>query len=116
VEDDPFVAQLVSDMVLSAGAGVEVFSLGSCLLKSANLMNFKAIILDLSLPDIDGFDLMDKLASKHGSTALLLMSGHDQVVVRAARTYGNGLGLKMCGGLTKPFSKKELFAVLGLPL
>ena len=110
------MAQLVSDMVLSGGADVEVFTLGSDLLKSANLLYFKTIILDLSLPDIDGFDLMDKLARKSIDIPLALMSGHDQVVVRAARIYGNGLGLNMCGGLTKPFSKNELFAVLGLPL
>jgi two-component system OmpR family response regulator len=115
VEDEPYMAQLVSDMLLSGGADVEIFQLGSDLLKSVNLLNFRLIILDLSLPDIDGFDLMDKLASKYIGMSLVLASGHDQAVVRAATIYGNGLGLKICAGLTKPFSRDELFAAVGLP-
>jgi hypothetical protein len=44
------------------------------------------------------------------------MSGHDLAVVRAAKIYGNGIGLQMRGALTKPFTKYELFKALGLPL
>ena len=115
VEDDPFMAELVSDM-LSSGGGVDVsvFMLGEDLLKSDDLPNFKAVILDLSLPDICGFDLMDKLAADHLESAILLMSGHDLVTVRAAKIYGTGIGLKVRGAITKPFTKAELLAALGL--
>jgi CheY-like chemotaxis protein len=114
VEDDPFMAELVSDMLASSGVEVEVFMLGTGLLKSANLHQFKAIVLDLSLPDIDGFDLMDNLAEHAAGMSVVLMSGHDLATVRAAKIYGNGIGLKMRGALTKPFTKVELFAALGL--
>ena len=114
VEDDPFMAQLVSDMLISAGADVEVFALGAELLKCAHLLQFKAIVLDLSLPDIDGFDLMDHLAEDTIGMSVVLMSGHGLSTVRAAKIYGNGIGLAMRGALTKPFTKDELFAALGL--
>jgi two-component system response regulator CiaR len=116
VEDDPFMAQLVSDMLAASGVGVDVFMLGADLLNSPDILKFKAIILDLSLPDIDGFDLMDKLAADAIGLSIVLMSGHDLATVRAAKIYGTGLGLKMCGALTKPFTQGELFAALGLPL
>jgi two-component system OmpR family response regulator len=116
VEDEPFMAQLVSDMLASGGADVEVFTLGTDLLKNRDLLKFKAIILDLSLPDIEGFDLMDELASRNSGLSVVLMSGHDLAVVRAAKIYGNGIGLQMRGALTKPFTKYELFKALGLPL
>jgi FixJ family two-component response regulator len=108
------MAQLVSDMLASGDADAEVFLLGADLLKSAELFKFKTIILDLSLPDIDGFDLMDKLAEETVGMSVVLMSGHDLATVRAAQIYGTGLGLVMRGALTKPFSKGELFAALGL--
>jgi DNA-binding response OmpR family regulator len=114
VEDEPFMAEMVGDMLTSRGVDVEVFHHGADLLKSANLRKFKAIVLDLSLPDIDGFVLMDRLAADAVSVCLLLMSGHDLAIVRAAKIYGNGIGLNMRGALTKPFAREELFAALGL--
>jgi CheY-like chemotaxis protein len=85
-------------------------------LKSPNLQWFKAVILDLSLPDIDGFELMNTLAADAEGMPMVLMSGHDLAVVRAAKIYGNGLGLRVRGALTKPFTRDQLFAALGLLL
>ena len=116
VEDDAFMAELVCDMLATLDVDVEVFPLGKDLLKSENLFKFKIIILDLSLPDIDGFDVMEKLANECIGMSLVLVSGHDLAVVRAAKIYGNGLGLRVRGALTKPFSKEELSITLGLSL
>jgi two-component system response regulator TctD len=115
VEDDPFMAQLVGDMLTSGGVDAQIFASGADLLKCPGLLNFKAIILDLSLPDIDGFDIMDRIAAQYVGMSLVLMSGHNLATVRAAKIYGNGIGLKIRGALTKPFTKGELFAALGLP-
>jgi CheY-like chemotaxis protein len=114
IEDEPFMAQLVGDMLTSGGVDVEVFSLGSDFLKRQRHKNFKAFILDLSLPDIDGFEVMDKLADDFIGISIVLMTGHDLAVLRAAKIYGNGLGLKIRGTLTKPFSREQLFSALGL--
>jgi CheY-like chemotaxis protein len=115
VDDNPFMAQLVSDMLSSCNIDSEVFANGLDLLKSANLPRFKTIILDLSLPDIDGIELMTKLATGPNSSAVLLISGHNPSVVRAAKLYGREIGLTMRGALSKPFSRADLFAALGLP-
>jgi DNA-binding response OmpR family regulator len=117
VEDEPFMAELVSEMLTSSDADVdvEVFPLGADLFKSPGLLNFKAILLDLSLPDMAGFDIMDKLATLASKSSILVMSGHDHALVIAARIYGNGIGLRMRGALTKPFTRVQLRAALGLP-
>ena len=116
VDDDPFMAQLVSDMLSSGGVESQIYGLGLDLLKSADLRKFKSIVLDLSLPDIGGFDIMDKLAADAIGCSVLVMSGHDTATVRAANIYGKGIGLKMLGALAKPFSRSDLFDALGLPL
>ena len=108
------MAEMVRDMLTSRGIDVEVFYNATDVLKSANLRNFKTVVLDLSLPDIDGFVLMDKLADQAFYAPMLLMSGHDIAIVRAAKIYGNGIGLHVRGALTKPFTQAELFAALGL--
>ena len=110
------MAELVSEMLLSSEVDVEVFPLGADLLKSPGLLNFKGIVLDLSLPDMEGFDIMDQLASLASKSSILVMSGHDHAIVIAARIYGNGIGLRMRGALTKPFTRGQLLAALGLPV
>lgn len=116
VEDQPLMAELVSEMLTSAGSEVEVevFTLGQHLLKSKNLKNFKAVIMDLSLPDIDGFDLMEQLAVDNKGLPIVLMSGHQPVVVGAAALYADGVGLNVLAALNKPFTMEQLLGSLGL--
>jgi FixJ family two-component response regulator len=114
VDDEPPFAQLVGDTLSSSGAMVEVFRGGLDFLKNSNLMRFKSIVLDLSLPDIDGFDLMKDMALKARGMPVVLMSGHDISVVHAAKIYGNAIGLNVCAALTKPFTRDELFCAVGL--
>lgn len=116
VDDQPLMAELVSEMLTSAGSDVqvEVFLLGYPLLKSKNLKNFKAVIMDLSLPDIDGFDLMEQLAVDNKGLSVVLMSGHQPAVVRAASLYADGVGLNVLAALNKPFTMERLLSSLGL--
>jgi FixJ family two-component response regulator len=118
VDDEPFMSQLVSDMLTSVDVNVdvdvEVFLLGTDFLQSLNLLKFKTIILDLSLPDIDGFEIMDRLAAEAIGISVLLISGHKSATIDAARIYGRGIGLNMLGALSKPFTRNELFSGLGL--
>ena len=114
VEDEPFMAKLVCEMLFELDARPQVFSGGMDLLKCADRFGFHTILLDLSLPDIDGFDLMEKLAAQSTGLPVLLMSGHDTAVLNAAQLYGNGLGLNVRGALSKPFTQTNLIAALGL--
>ncbi len=116
VEDDPFMSELVCDMLFDINAQPQVFAGGLELLKSADRLTFHTILLDLSLPDIDGFDLMEELAAQSPGLSLLLLSGHDLDVLSAAKLYGDGLGLNVRGVLCKPFTKAELLGELGLSI
>lgn len=102
-------------MLSKAAVDVQVFHLGRDLLRCADLPKFQTIILDLSLPDIDGFDQMDALAMRHSGHSILLISAHSQEVLSAARLYGDGIGLNVIGTLQKPFSRSDLYKALGMP-
>jgi two-component system C4-dicarboxylate transport response regulator DctD len=114
IEDEPFMAELVHNMLAHLDWQVEVFPLGADLLTCPHLMQFNTLVLDLSLPDIDGFDLMDRLAAMALPGSLLLMSGHSQAALHASLLYGNGIGLQVKGILCKPFSRDELCMALGM--
>jgi FixJ family two-component response regulator len=116
VDDDPSMIKLVSLMLSNANIRLETFMTGAALLKSAALKNYNTIILDLSIPDAEGFHIMDKLVIKNITATILLISGHDHVILMAAKAYGDGMGLNLCGALRKPFTQPDLLAALGLPL
>jgi FixJ family two-component response regulator len=116
VDDDPLMIKLTRLMLTNADVNLETFMSGTALLKSSALNKFNTIILDLSIPDAEGFHIMDKLVVKNITANIVLISGHDHAILMAAKAYGEGVGLNMCGALRKPFTQQNLFAALGLPL
>ncbi len=114
VDDEPFMADLIRDMLSSTDAEVEIFLQGKAFLKSQRLAEFQTLILDLSLPDIDGFDLMDRIAPMGLGCSIVLMTGHAQAALSASKVYGNAIGLDVRGAFCKPFSRDELLMAIGL--
>jgi DNA-binding response OmpR family regulator len=72
-------------------------------LKLALNNDYDAIILDLNLPDISGFDVCRELRAKGNSTPILILSGEEKVMskIRLLDAGANDY-------LTKPFSLGEL--------
>jgi EAL domain-containing protein (putative c-di-GMP-specific phosphodiesterase class I)/signal transduction histidine kinase/FixJ family two-component response regulator len=78
------------------------------------LAHFKpsAIVLDLSLQDTDGIELLHRLATLHASASIVLLSGFDARVLRTALRVGRELGLRMVDALQKPIPLNQLEHVL----
>ncbi len=114
VEDEPLVAHLIREMLAHSPVEVAVFTHSAELLNCPELLNFAAIVLDLSMPDIDGFDLMGRLAPLQHPAKILLIGGVSQAVLRASHLYGKRIGLNVAGLLCKPFSRDELLIALNL--
>ena len=62
VEDDPLMGSLVVHMLGLHDLLTDRYQSGCSFLRSSALQDYETAILDLSLPDIDGFDLISKLA------------------------------------------------------
>jgi len=114
VDDDPSMIKLVRLMLSTSGVCSESFLAGAELFKSPALKKFDSIVLDLSIPDTDGFRVMDQLAGRNVKASIVLISGHDQAVLMAAKEYGGGIGLNLRGALSKPFSQQQLLGALDL--
>ena len=112
VEDDPLMANLVSNMLASSDVDIEMFMLIADFLKCENLQKFKAILLDLSLPDIDGLKVLERLEALSVCAPVVLMSAHESHVLAAAKIVGNGYGLNVTTVLRKPYARQELLSAL----
>jgi two-component system cell cycle response regulator CtrA len=105
VEDDPSVAKSIELMLHSEGFIVDSTDLGEDGLEIGKLHDYDIIILDLMLPDIDGYEVLRRLRSARVTTPILILSGLSELDHKI-----KGLGVGADDYLTKPFDKRELIA------
>ncbi len=105
VEDDPGLAKSLKMICESEGFQVEQTDLGEDAVDMAKVYDYDIILLDLGLPDMEGFDVLKQIRSARNSTPVLILSGHTEVENRV-----KGLGFGADDFLGKPFDKKELMA------
>ena len=70
------------------------------------------VLLDLVIPGTDGIEMLKFLAAAHCKVPVVLMSGLDERAIHAAGRLGHIHGLRMFGGLEKPFARHMLEEVL----
>jgi two-component system cell cycle response regulator CtrA len=107
IEDDPNVSKNVELMLQSANIVCDVTNLGEEGIEISKLYDYDIIILDLMLPDMDGFDVIKRLRNAAIKTPILILSGLSETEDKI-----KGFGIGADDYLTKPFNKNELVARL----
>ncbi|MBA2380875.1 MAG: response regulator transcription factor [Chloroflexi bacterium] len=105
VEDTPKMAGLLRRGLTEEGYAVDVVGTGVDAVWLATEQSFDAIVLDVVLPDIDGFEVCRRLRREHRWAPLLMLTAKDDVSDRV-----RGLDSGADDYLTKPFAFEELFA------
>ncbi len=104
VEDEIAIAELEKDYLELSGFEVETQNTGDAGLKAALNNNYNLIILDLMLPNIDGFEICKRVREKK-NTPIIMVSAKKEDIDKI-----RGLGLGADDYMTKPFSPSELVA------
>jgi two-component system cell cycle response regulator CtrA len=105
VEDDSATAKSIEMMLRSEGYVCDSTDLGEDGLEIGKLYDYDIIILDLLLPDIDGYEVLRRLRAAQIKTPILILSGLSELDAKI-----KGLGFGADDYLTKPFDKRELIA------
>jgi two-component system cell cycle response regulator CtrA len=105
VEDDRPTAQSIEIMLKSEGYVVDHSEFGEDGLEIGKLYEYDVIVLDLMLPDIDGYEVLRRLRDSKVETPVLILSGLGEMDHKI-----KGLGYGADDYLTKPFDKRELVA------
>ena len=105
VEDDTSTAKSITRMLESEGFVCDTADLGEDGLEIGQIYDYDIIVLDLMLPDIDGYEVLRRLRSARVATPILILSG-------LAETGDKIKGFEFGADdyLTKPFDKGELVA------
>lgn len=105
VEDDRMTSQLIETMLKSEGMVVDTAGLGEDGLEIGKIYDYDIILLDLMLPDMDGYEVLRRLRASKIRTPVLILSGLSEPDKKI-----KGLGFGADDYLTKPFDKGELIA------
>jgi DNA-binding response OmpR family regulator len=104
VDDEPNILELAKLYLEQEGYRVEVVGSGNDALLKLNSVKPSLIILDLMLPDIDGFEVCRQIRKKSDIPILMLTARREDVDKIV------GLELGADDYLTKPFNPRELVA------
>ena len=75
VEDDPATAQGIEMMLRSESYVCDVTGMGEDGLEIGKLYDYDIIVLDLMLPDMDGYEVLRRLRAARVKTPVLILSG-----------------------------------------
>jgi two-component system OmpR family response regulator len=107
VDDEPGIVDVISMALRYHGFGVETAGSGAAALELVRRWHPHVMVLDVMLPDMEGFDVARRLAAEHADVPILFLSARDATAdrVRGLTTGGDDY-------VTKPFSLEELIARL----
>lgn len=105
VEDEETLANILKEGLTEEGYAVDVAYTGDDGLYMAETMPYDVIILDLMLPEIDGFTVLERLRAKGIETPVLILTARDSIDDKV-----KGLDKGADDYITKPFEFSELLA------
>ena len=104
IEDEEAIADLEKDYLELSGFEVEIEHRGDVGLKRSLTEDFNLVILDLMLPEMNGFDICREIRAQKNTPIIMVSAKKDDIdKIR-------GLGLGADDYMTKPFSPSELVA------
>ena len=113
LDDEPALLKLLSEVVEQIGLNVQSYSRASSFFKQFPLaMTNSILVLDLQMPEMDGIEVMRRLAAVANHPALSLVSGHDVRVLHAAEKLGRAQNLKILASLSKPLALDQFRQLL----
>ena len=107
VEDQPQMHEMVLLFVERVGYEVVGATTAQAALRAAEEAPFDVALVDLTLPDLHGVELILRLRAMANAPACLILTGSDEAEARRCKEESGA-----CGWLTKPFSLRELAACI----
>jgi two-component system OmpR family response regulator len=105
VDDEPNIVDVVSMALRFHGYGVETAGTGADALAAVTAFRPDLIVLDVMLPDMEGFEVARRLGAERAGTPIIFLTARDapEDKLRGLTTGGDDY-------VTKPFSLEELLA------
>src|SRR6201982_2670844 len=107
VDDDIAVRESVGRLIRSAGMNVKAFATVQEVLANLGKERPSCLVLDIQLPDIDGFELQEHLARKDLQIPIIFLTGHGDIPMSVRAMKAGAVDF-----LTKPFDDEYLLEAI----
>ena len=105
VEDDEDIANVTAEHLIEAGMHAQIFNRVTRAEEYLKKNHVNLVLLDINLPDVDGFALLDSIRSSETQVPVIFVTGADSETTKI-----RGLDVGADDYVTKPFSASELVA------
>ena len=105
VDDDPAVRAMLARLLLSGGYRVREYASGGELVEAAASLEEGCILLDINMPEPDGFAVQRALVDRAVELPVVMMTGSGDLTLLAWKAGVSGF-------IPKPFGRSEILAVL----
>ena len=108
LDDEPQMSKALGRLLKTYGFEVVTFAFGAELLAACASRLPNCLLLDLHMPDLNGFEVLERLAAQHLPVPVVVITGHDQP--------GNAERVRALGALDyllKPLNESQLLASIG---
>ena len=107
VDDDPSILKSLEYLLESAEYSVLAFASATAMLESGCLAKIDCLISDIDMPDMDGFELLNRVHEARPELPILLVTGHPEMLDRLPPMHAHHRGL-----FNKPFDGRELLMAI----
>jgi len=107
IDDDPDACLGLKRLLSSIGYTVEAFSSGAAFMRAIGEHKPDCAVLDLHMPEVSGFDVLEQLATRPAGPPAVAITGHD-----SPETRSRALELGAVAYLCKPIDEDELVAAI----
>lgn len=106
IEDDEAMCKHLQDLLVHFGYDVRVAHNGNTGLSALKAWQPDLVVLDVFLPERDGFEILIEIRRDHPKMKVLVISGKEHLIYGKSIKFAEQLGANST--LTKPFTTKEL--------
>ena len=115
IDDEEQTANMLAKFVQLIGNGTKVYTKAIQFFEeNDSFIEGSILMLDLNMPDMDGIEVMRRLAEKHHTLPLILVSGYDSGVLHSAEQLARAHSLEIIATLNKPLQFQTLKSILNL--
>lgn len=112
VDDEPAICRIIQRAGEELGFAARAVHDGEAFKTAYIDIAPSVIVLDLNIPGSDGIELLRFLALEGSKAQILVVSGHGERVLEAARRLGALRGLNMVGIINKPLRLADVLTQL----
>jgi CheY-like chemotaxis protein len=113
VDDEPEIGSVIKLVAEASGHSVEATTDPNVFMAAYLKSQYDLLFLDVAIPECDGLELMDFLASHGCKTPVVVMSGSGDYFLEIGATFAKLHHLNVLKFMRKPFRTLELTQLLG---